>query len=121
MPATQRALSSRHAPDSPLNARAPSRHQELGQIAKAAPTGIEAGPINGDNMLAWEAKIIGDVRPHAPFPDALPPRKHLAAKILHSAPVVGLEAAFTPPLTGTSSVLRAGGHPVGGRHLQAEG
>ena len=36
--------------------------QELGQIAKAAPEGIEAGPINGDNMLAWQAKIAGDVR-----------------------------------------------------------
>ena len=35
--------------------------QELGQIAKGAPEGITAGPINGDNMLAWEASIKGDV------------------------------------------------------------
>ncbi len=35
--------------------------QELGQISKGAPEGIKAGPINGDNMLAWEASIAGDV------------------------------------------------------------
>ena len=34
--------------------------KELGQIAKSAPSGITAGPINGDNMLAWEAAIKGD-------------------------------------------------------------
>ena len=34
--------------------------KELGQIAKGAPAGIEAGPIDGDNMLAWQATIKGD-------------------------------------------------------------
>lgn len=44
--------------------------QELGQIAKSAPSGITAGPINGDNMLAWEAAIKGDVS-RCPFCSAL--------------------------------------------------
>ena len=57
-----------------------AREQELGQIAKGAPAGIEAGPIDGDNMLAWQATIKGDVRPAPPRPFSLAlPFRPLAA------------------------------------------
>ena len=36
------------------------RLQELTELSKGAPEGISAGPI-GDNMLAWQASITGDV------------------------------------------------------------